>query len=97
MRLREKIAENGKKEKAELRETSTLERISDESIPKPDIKEEVKMDSAATQRKSATFQKKTVEVVWEEHENAPNGLFIAVALILALFAAGVLLLAMYLE
>lgn len=95
--LREKIAENGNKQ-VELKESLTVEQIADEPIPKPDIQEEAELNSAAaTQRKSATFQKKTVEVVWQEHENAPNGLFIVVALILTLFAAGILFLAMYLK
>jgi len=100
--LREKIAENGNREKIEekeeLEEFVTVEQIADEPIPKPDIQEEATLKSAgAMRRKSATFQKKTVEVVWQEHENAPNVWFFVVALILTLFAAGILFLAMYLK
>lgn len=99
--LREKIGENGNKEKleekAELEKPLIVEQTADELIAKPDIPEEVKLRSAATQRKSTTFQKKTVEVAWEEHENAPNALFIMVAIILTLLAAGILYLAMYLK
>ncbi len=100
--LREKIIENGNKEKSEekqvLEKSLTAETFADKPIPKPGIQEEAKLKSAATmRRKSTTFQKKTVEVVWEEHENAPNALFIIVALILTLLAAGILFLAMYLK
>lgn len=95
--LREKINENGNKQ-AELKETLTVEQIAAEPIPKPDIQDEATLKSAgAMRRKSATFQKKTVEVVWQEHENAPNVWFFVVALILTLFAAGILFLAMYLK
>ncbi len=101
--LREKIIENRKNDKnidqqKELEESSTIETVTEKPIPKPSIQEEAKLKTAATmRRKSTTFQKKTVEVVWEEHENAPNGWFIVVALILTLFAAGILYLAMYLK
>ncbi len=95
--LREKIAENGNMQVA-LKESLTDERIAEMPIPKPDIQAEATLNSATpTQRKSATFQKKTVEVVWQKHENAPNGWFIIAAVILTIFAVGILLLAMYLK
>lgn len=100
--LREKIAENGNREKTEekieLEEFVTVEQIADKPIPKLDIQAEANLKTAAEmRRKSATFQKKTVEVVWQEHDNAPNALFIIAALILTLLAAGILFLAMYLK
>ena len=60
--------------------------------------EEPKLKSAAAmRRKSKSFQPKRVEIIWEEHENAPNGWFIAAAVFLTLFALGILYLAMRLK
>lgn len=102
--LREQIVENGTQEKItkppkeELKEFTTAEKNTYTPISKPDIKAEAKLKSAASmRRKSATFQKKQVEVVWKEHDDAPNGWFITVSIILTLFAVGVLFLAMYLK
>jgi len=65
---------------------------------KPILAEEPKLKSAATmRRRSKSFQPKRVEIIWEEHENAPNGWFIAVAIFLTLFAVGVLFLAIRLK
>ena len=73
-----------------------LEEPSDAPIPKPAIEEEPKLKSAATmRRKPKVFQPKRVEVIWEEHENAPNGWFILAAILLTLFALGVFYLAIY--
>lgn len=98
---REKITENGNREKTkdgELKEYLPVETVADKPIPKPDMPAEAKLKTtAATRRKSATYQNKTVEVVWEEYENAPNGWFIVAALILTLFAVGIFFLAMYLK
>ncbi|HLM61407.1 MAG TPA: zinc ribbon domain-containing protein [Pyrinomonadaceae bacterium] len=70
----------------------------DKPIPKPGLTEEPELKSAATmRRKPKSIQPKRVEVIWEEHENAPNAWFIAVTILLTLFAAGVLYLAMYLK
>lgn len=98
--LRENIVENGKNDQntEQSEEFITLEKTADKPIPKPDIQAEAKLKSAAAmRRKSATFQKKPVEIVWEEHENAPNALFVVVALILSLFAVVIFFLAMYLK
>ncbi len=60
--------------------------------------EEPKLKSAAAmRRKSKRFQPKRIEIIWEEHENAPNGWFVFAAIILTLFAAGILFLAIYLK
>ena len=60
---------------------------------------ETKLKSAAALRKSGRVapQKKTVEVVWEEPENAPNGWFLVAAFVLALFAVGILLAMLYIR
>ena len=66
---------------------------------KPQTKEEPKLKSAAAMRRRAkSVQKKRVEeVVWEEHENAPNVWFMSVAFILILIAAGLFFLAVYMK
>ena len=75
-----------------------IEKAADAPIPKPSIQEEAKLKSAANlRRKAKTFQRKTVEVVWEEPENAPNKWFPIVALLLTLFVFLIFLLAMYLK
>lgn len=72
--------------------------VADVPIPKPNFQNEADLKSAAAlRRKPKTFQPKRVEVVWEENENAPNGWFILAAILLALFAAAILYLAMYLK
>ena len=97
--LRENLVENGKNDQItnQSEEFITLEKVDDKPIPKPDIQTEANLKSAAAmRRKSATFQKKQVEVVWEEND-APNASFIVVALILSLFAVAVFFLAIYLK
>ncbi len=75
-----------------------LEEISDKTIEKPNIAEEAKLKSAANMRRKAkTFQKKRVEIVWEEPENTPNKWFPIVAIILILMVVGIFYLAMYLK
>jgi len=62
------------------------------------VEEEPKLKSAAgLRRKPKSIQKKTIEVVWEEHENAPNVWFLAVAIVLVILVATILFLAMYLK
>jgi hypothetical protein len=79
-----------------------LERIEDQPIAKPiekpEPEEDGKLKSAANmRRKSKSFQKKAVEVVWEEPENAPNKWFPLVAIVLILFVVAIFYLAMYLK
>jgi hypothetical protein len=68
-----------------------------------DADEQTKLKTAAALRKSvkaspAATKKKTIEVVWEEPDsNAPNIWFIVAALVLTLFAAGILFAALYLK
>lgn len=69
-----------------------------EGVEKPTVAEAVKLKSAAAlRRKSKSFQSKPVEIVWEEHENAPNGWFISVAVFLTIVAGVILLLAVRLK
>jgi hypothetical protein len=82
-----------KKPTAEL-----LEKIAEKPIEKPLIQEEAKLKSAANLRRRAkSFQRKTVEVVWEEPENAPNKWFPLVAIVLILLVVAIFYLAMYLK
>jgi predicted nucleic acid-binding Zn ribbon protein len=69
-----------------------------EKLEKPDAHDKTKLESAAAlRRKSKSLQSKTVEVIWEEHEDAPNAWFISVAVALTILAAAILFLAMYLK
>jgi len=73
---------------------SPLEKPSD----KPLAQDDAKLKSAANMRRKAkSFQRKTVEVVWEEPENAPNKWFPIVAVVLILFVVAIFYLAMYLK
>jgi hypothetical protein len=75
-----------------------LEGLGDKPIEKPNIAEEAKLKSAANMRRKAkTFQRKSVEVVWEEPESAPNKWFPIVAIILILLVIGIFYLAIYLK
>jgi len=101
---RESITENGKnvnqtklKNKLE-NESAFVGKISENRISEPNIQSESNLESAAALRKKPkNFQRKKVEVVWEEHENAPNVWFILVAVVLTIFVAVVLYLALYLR
>ena len=94
-----KIADEEKNgDKSEQIKQTIVEEIEDKPILKPSLAEEPKLKSAATmRRRSKSFQPKRVEIIWEEHENAPNGWFIAAAIFLTLFALGILYLAIYLK
>lgn len=67
-----------------------------ENLEKPNVQDKTKLKSAAAlRRKSKSLQPKTVEVVWEEHENAPNIWFLTVAIALTILVVAILLLATY--
>ena len=69
-----------------------------EKSDKASIQEDAKLKSAANlRRRTKSFQKKPVEVVWEEPENAPNKWFPLVAIVLILFVVAIFYLAMYLK
>ena len=93
--FRENIAEGKENGAGQSKVTDARETV-DKPIPKPTVAEEPKLKSAtAMRRKPKTFQPKRVEIIWEEHENAPNGWFIFAAILLTLFAAGILYLTTY--
>ena len=74
------------------------EKIEAKPLEKSSVKEEAKLKSAANMRRKAkTFQKKTVEVVWEEPENSAGAWFFIGALILIGIVAAIFVLAMYLK
>ena len=77
--------------------TETL--VEDKPGKKSAVQTEAKLKSAAALRRSGRtpVQKKTVEVVWEEPESAPNVWFLVVAFVLALFAVGILLAMLYIR
>lgn len=61
-------------------------------------KEKVKLKSAAALRnRTRRLEPKKVEIIWEEHENAPNIWFLAVALLLVIFTVVIYFIAMSLK
>jgi len=97
-RLRRIIAEGKNGDKNVQIKRIIAEEAVDKSITQSSVQTETNLKSAAAmRRKSKTIQPKRIEVFWEEHENAPNGWFILVAILLTLTAAGILYLAMYLK
>lgn len=95
---KESVEKNEDKPIEKATDGELLEKIEDKPPEKPSIKEEAKLKSAANlRRKAKTYQKKTVEVVWEEPENAPNKWFPIVAVILILLVVGIFYLAMYMK
>jgi hypothetical protein len=96
--LHENKTEEKNGDNSELKSSADTSEPAEKAIPKPTLSEEPELKSAATmRRKPKNIQPKKVEVIWEEHENAPNAWFIGVAILLTLFAAVVLYLAMYLK
>ena len=53
--------------------------------------------AAAMRRQAKSVESKTIALVWEQQNDAPNGWFISAAIVLTLFAVGILFLAMYLK
>ena len=53
--------------------------------------------AAAIRRKPKTFQRREVEVVWEDHKDPPTSRFILVTLLLVLFTIAVFLIAMQMK
>lgn len=97
-RLRRIIAEGKNGDKNVQIKRIIAEEAVDKSITQSSVQTETNLKSAAAmRRKSKTIQPKRIEVVWEEHENAPNGWFILAAILLTLTAAGILYLAIYLK
>ena len=81
-----------------LSEEKIVEKVADKPLEKKSLQQEAKLKSAANmRRKSKVFQSKKVEILWEEHQNAPNIWFLLVAVILILFVVGIFYLAIYLK
>ena len=93
-----KTEENGNKS-LQQKESVNSKEIIEAPIPEPPKNDaDTKLKSAAAmRRKSKIYQPKKTEIVWEEHDNPPNGWFIAAAIALTLLAAGIFYLAMYLK
>ena len=65
---------------------------------KPDVFGEAKLKSAASMRRKAkSFQRKEVEIIWEEPENVSGIRLILIALLLTAFAAAVVVFAIFLK
>jgi len=97
-RFRENISEEKNGDNFSPIEITTVEETTDNPAPKSNLPEEPKLKSAAAmRRKSKNLQPKRVEIIWEEHANAPNGWFILAAILLTVFAAGILYLALILR
>ena len=81
-----------------LSEEKIIEKVADKPLEKKNLQQEGKLKSAANMRRKAkVFQPKKVEIIWEEHQNAPNIWFLMVAVILILFVVGIFYLAVYLK
>lgn len=100
--VKKDFTENGQKDKRKKlkdrpeNELVSLEEIAENPILIPEVQPETTLKSAASLRKKAkVYQKKKVEIVWEEHENAPNVWFILAAFLLTVFAVAVMWLALY--
>lgn len=94
-----RIIEGGKNgdKNVQIKQTIVEETV-DKSITQSSVRTETNLKSAAAmRRKSKLIQPKRIEVIWEEHENAPNGWFILATILLTLTVAGILYLAIYLK
>jgi hypothetical protein len=97
-KLDENIEAKAKEELTEEAKEDLKESDSTDEKSKPGIQEEAKLKSAASMRRKAkTFQKKKIEVVWEESESTPSAWFVLLALVLVFFAVLIYLAAMYVK
>lgn len=94
-KIENKIVETENKiQPAEISEPEIVEA----ETPENEKRDLSKMDSAANlRRRGKSLQKKRVEIVWEEHDSAPNGWFIFIALLLTALAVGIWFIARSLE
>lgn len=96
--FRENIVENVNGDSSKKTNKLDIADVTGNSIEKPKINPEAELKSAASMRRqSKVIQPKKVEVIWQEHENAPNVWFILVAVILTIFTAVILYLATVLK
>lgn len=80
------------------------DKTADAAILESEIVEESKVETepklksaAAMRRKSKVFTPKQTEIIWEEHENAPNVWFVLAALFLTIAAIVIYYIASYLK
>jgi uncharacterized Zn finger protein (UPF0148 family) len=94
-----KTAEENGNKSLQQKESVNSKEIVEAPTPEPlKTDADTKLKSAAAmRRKSKIYQPKKIEIVWEEHDNPPNGWFIAAAIALTLLAAGIFYLAIYLK
>lgn len=92
----ELIEDEDEIEAEEDTELQAADEISEEE--KTEERDLSKMDSAANlRRRGKSIQKKRVEIVWQEHDNAPNGWFIFFAVVLTILALVIWIISTYLE
>lgn len=75
-----------------LEENSRTSRVNGDADRKSAMK-----SAASLRQKNKPVQKKTVEVVWEEPESAPNLWFLVVAFLLTIFALGIFIAMRYVQ
>lgn len=99
---KESNTENGKKTSStKLKnkpktESALFKEVTEKPIPKPEVRPEKNLKSAASLRKtSKSIQRKKLEIIWEEYDNAPNVWFILATVLSTIFVAGALWLALY--
>lgn len=96
----ETVEDESKARTEEISESPGVEENAEEKVEESELEKRdlSKMDSAANlRRRGKSIQKKRVEIVWEEHDNAPNGWFIFFAILLTLLAVGIWIVSKYLE
>ncbi len=77
-------------------ETATIEKNVEVAEKTPVKKKAENLKTAASLRKkNKTTDKKQIEIVWNEHENPPNALFLLATILMAVFAVCVVLFAFY--
>ena len=94
----EESAEKKDNGKPAINEQPTITKSVEKPVLQPSANQNPKLKSAAAmRRKSKIYQPKKTQIIWEEHENAPNGWFIVVTIGLTLLTAVILYLAVYLK
>lgn len=95
---RENVVENVNGDSSKQTNKLDIADVTGKPLDKPEINKEIELKSAASMRRKAkVIQPKKVEVIWEEHESAPNARYILVAVVLTIFAAVILYLATVLK
>ncbi len=100
--VEENKVENGNKvngtkpENNSKNEPESLRVTAEKPVLEPEVRPETNLKSAASLRKKPKIiQNKKIEIIWEEYNDAPNIRFVLAAVVLALFAGGIMWLAFY--